>query len=1371
MFLLALRNLRARPARTIFTALAIALGVSLIFAMRIVGVAIDAAAREARQGRLAGADLEVVAANGADFDLLLADDLAARPEVAAVGPALRKAEGREVENGETALGQPAATPNIGLQLLGVDHERTLIQYELIAGEFFSGPDALEVIVPASWAAQNGAGVGETVSLTTADKTQEYIVVGLLKERNLLGERPTAWMPLETMQAAFDVPSAITTVYLRLKPGHNREEAREAIQTALGPQYIVVSVTDTARPTTSLENALQFASVVLLLSGAFLIYNAFAITLNERRREIGQLRALGMTRAQVLAQTLAEALVTALLGATAGLPVGYGMARLLILTSTDIKTLTTVPVPLDGVLLAVGAGLVVTVLVTLNLAREAGRVSPLAALKASERVQLKAPRRWGGIAALVLLAVYPIAHVLTLNAIREASNFNTAGALSFAPLALLAGATLFGLPAGINFALWLFERILRLSSLRAGGITRGAGVAAQLALGSLARTRSRATLTTATLTIGLMTIVALSGVTTSAAGILATQGDALDFMNHDFSLARIFNTEVAARAQAEAGGDTVASAPPLPVSLKTDLEALSAEAEMYSMGSVTLPGYMYLGWAAAADMDMFREATAFQPQMGSWAEADQYFASGPAVTLPEIIARRNNLKPGNTIEIETLKGKVPFKVALVGGAFPLVTRQVGEAYFNSHPAIFFMDAHPGVDKEALEARLRDLARKHDLALTVDSLTAFNTTLESTLGASIALFAGLTSLSGLVAGLGLITTLFASVLERQRELGTLRALGMSRAQVRGLVVLEAGFLGFAGSLMGAVSGLVMSLALTPLALAAYSALVGVTVKLKGAPPLPWPVALTGLVLGPGISMLAALYPADRAANVNPAEAMRAEGSTGFLKPAAHLGPTGLRGLAARAPRAAKLSFSLGLVFVLTMALTTYFRVNYERRLLEDNMRSILQRGFDVVGFSTRTQLPAEVAELTPQILADLQKQADVQVETLAAQQGDSPYEFTLRYVFIADTGNKVLLASDAAYNGRVLTETFAVSGAAVVVQLTDWTGERAFEAAVPIENKSGKRLGIARFGLSAEPVDNVIRDIIQSSLLTMAAALAIAVILTIVITRRALAPMTQIADASRAVARGDLARRVPETRWDDVGQMARAFNEMVSGLNERERMRDLFGRYLSREVSEAVLAGRVTLGGERKTITCLYVDMRGSTSFAEKYQPEEVMSALNGYFEVIILATEAHGGIVNRFVGDEAVCLFGAPTNLRDHAERAVQAALSMREGLAYLNHKRSTLNLPTLKFGIGLNTGDVVAGATGSEERQEYTVIGDAMNLGARIQALNKEFPAHDILLSEFTVTALGPGAERYNFVDLGPVEIRGKSQPVRVLGLVGRGGK
>lgn len=205
-------------------------------------------------------------------------------------------------------------------------------------------------------------------------------------------------------------------------------------------------------------------------------------------------------------------------------------------------------------------------------------------------------------------------------------------------------------------------------------------------------------------------------------------------------------------------------------------------------------------------------------------------------------------------------------------------------------------------------------------------------------------------------------------------------------------------------------------------------------------------------------------------------------------------------------------------------------------------------------------------------------------------------------------------------------------------------------------------------------------------------------------------------------------------------------MVRGLQERE----------------AIESGRVTLRGERRTITCLYVDMRGSTAFAENHQPEEVMAALNEYFEVIILAVKAHGGIVNRFVGDEAVCVFGAPTDLPDHADSALGAAQAIRHGLAYLNERRAAQGLPILKFGMGINIGDVVAGATGSEERQEYTVIGNAMNVGARIQGLTKSFEGQDILLSEFTQATL---KGEYALVDLGVVEIRGKSQPIRVFGI------
>jgi len=1369
MFLLAYRNLRARPARTLLTALAIALGVGMIFAMRIVGIALEDSAGQARASRLAGADLEVSGAASAYLEDTLADKLAAWPEVEFAAPTYRALEGapasrESLGTSTSVLGPGLGLRGTGLTLLGVDPARAP-GYELDAGSFFTDlsgasrdPAGLvwEVILPTAWAAQHGISVGDPIELTTGNQSHTYSVVGLRQEQDTLTSQPTAWLPIQTMQATFDTPGAATSIFVWLKPGILPDPARDSLQDALGSQYIVAGASGASGSAsffgTLVQLSLPFSSLAVLLTGSFLVYNAFAISLAERRREISQLRTLGMTRGQALQQTLAEALLVALVGSVVGLLLGFGLGRGLVVVFVGLlqnQPIPSVAVPLDGALLALGAGVLITLAVTLNLARAASRVNPLEALRldvASAEKQGWYMRR-GWIGALASAVVCAIGLAVALN-MMESGNGETGFALSFLPTFALASLTLFALPLGVRGALWLFGRI---------AVQWGAPL--RLAVRNMARRPTRAALTAATVTLGLMLIVALSGLTLVANE--SAKGPFVSLFEPDFLLVRNLPGGLTFDQLA-----ALPNFPPLSPALQADLDALKTEAEVWSLAFIHLPGYSTTGLdiGFAASLDIFRDNPNFIIIEGTWDEADRYFASGPALTLPEIAARRYNLHPGDMVELDTLEGKTPFTVALVGGAIPLITPEAGAKYLRSYPSVIPVTARAGVSKDELQSRLEEIARRHDLAIAPDAAEFSQATLDNLFNTTLALFAGLTSLSSLIAALGIVNTLVASVLERQREIGTLRALGMSRAQVRALIVAEAGILGLTGAVMGVLGGLAITWAFGALAVT-FSREYGIS---NFEAPMPWAIAGLALVVGPAIAMLAALWPADRAANVIPAEAMRAEGATGFLKPAAHLGPTGLRGLVARMPLSAKLSFVIGVVFVLTIAALTAARVNYERQLLEDNTKSLMARQLDFMAATNREQFGApEVDELSPQTLALLLQNAGVQLESVQTQfqGGNSPYEFGLKYFLIVNAEDKVVFTDKAELNGRVITDTVTLTSSSSIVRLTGWTGERVFEGITPLENEAGKRLGTAYIGVSTEPIDNLIRDIVVSSSWTMIAALAVTVTLTILFTRRALAPVAQIAEASYAVARGDLNQRIPETGWDELGSLSRSFNDMVKGLNERERMRDLFGRYLSREVSEAVLAGRVTLRGERKTITCLYCDMRGSTAFAEQHAPEEVMEALNQYFEVIVLSVEAHGGIVNRFVGDEAVCIFGAPTSYRDHAERALQAALSMREGLAYLNQKRTTLNLPTLKFGIGLNTGEVVAGATGSEERQEYTVIGDAMNLGARIQALNKEFPDHDILLSEFTVAALGPGAERYNFVDLGPVEIRGKSLPVRVFGL------
>ncbi len=368
----------------------------------------------------------------------------------------------------------------------------------------------------------------------------------------------------------------------------------------------------------------------------------------------------------------------------------------------------------------------------------------------------------------------------------------------------------------------------------------------------------------------------------------------------------------------------------------------------------------------------------------------------------------------------------------------------------------------------------------------------------------------------------------------------------------------------------------------------------------------------------------------------------------------------------------------------------------------------------------------------------------------------------YTAWVDLAGQIALADQLSLQGEP-----GVTAAEARIADGRWREEAIWVAAAPLRRgRDGEQLGTLNLGLRRSGVEAFLAESRTLFGLIGLSALLASVLLAQVLGTAVAAPVEQLVSGARRVAAGDLSGRFQAGAGDELAQLAGAFNAMAAGLRERERLRDLFGRFLSREVSEAVLAGRVSLAGERKTITALFVDMRGSTAFAEQFPPETVLAALNQYFEVIILAVEAHGGIVNRFVGDEAVCVFGAPAALPDHAERAVQAALSIREGLRYVNAKRAGLGQPELRFGLGVNTGEVVAGATGSEERQEYTLIGDAMNLGARLQALTKTFPDHDLVLSEFTAAALN-GSHR--LVDLGEAEIRGKSRPVRIYGIAAGG--
>jgi len=258
-----------------------------------------------------------------------------------------------------------------------------------------------------------------------------------------------------------------------------------------------------------------------------------------------------------------------------------------------------------------------------------------------------------------------------------------------------------------------------------------------------------------------------------------------------------------------------------------------------------------------------------------------------------------------------------------------------------------------------------------------------------------------------------------------------------------------------------------------------------------------------------------------------------------------------------------------------------------------------------------------------------------------------------------------------------------------------------------------------------------------------------------------------DQTEALARIRILLKVKELD-DDRQRIEQALQKSYAELDrQREFMRDLLGRMISEEVREALLLGQVQLGGAIQVVTVLFTDIRKFTSFSESHNPQEVLDMLNNYFSIVNGAVREAGGMINKFGGDSTMAIFGAPMGLTptETARRALRAALSIRARLAEFNARRIQATLEPLTVGIGINTGEVITGKVGSEERFEYTVIGDAVNVAARVQSLTEQFTGSDILITEGTYNAFDD-REQLLITDHGPMPLKGKTKLVRVYGVI-----
>jgi adenylate cyclase len=246
-----------------------------------------------------------------------------------------------------------------------------------------------------------------------------------------------------------------------------------------------------------------------------------------------------------------------------------------------------------------------------------------------------------------------------------------------------------------------------------------------------------------------------------------------------------------------------------------------------------------------------------------------------------------------------------------------------------------------------------------------------------------------------------------------------------------------------------------------------------------------------------------------------------------------------------------------------------------------------------------------------------------------------------------------------------------------------------------------------------------------------------------------PLASVRDGLARVQGGDLDVELTVDDAGEIGRLQGGFNEMVAGLRERERLHDLFGRHVGAEVAQRALETGVEMGGEVRDVSVLFVDLIGSTGLAERQTPAEVVSLLNRFFDAVVRHTTTEGGWVNKFEGDGALCVFGAPAAQAEHAAGALRAARALHDELAAAG----------LNAGIGVSSGEVVAGNVGAEHRFEYTVIGRPVNEAARLTDAAKR-DVRRVLASETTVRQAGTEAEHWSAG--GALELRGVSEPVAV---------
>lgn len=362
----------------------------------------------------------------------------------------------------------------------------------------------------------------------------------------------------------------------------------------------------------------------------------------------------------------------------------------------------------------------------------------------------------------------------------------------------------------------------------------------------------------------------------------------------------------------------------------------------------------------------------------------------------------------------------------------------------------------------------------------------------------------------------------------------------------------------------------------------------------------------------------------------------------------------------------------------------------------------------------------------------------------------------YAMVLDSKGTVFAHNQLTEKGEILTaetDQKAVNADDLLFQNNEFAGEPVLDASLPILYKiKNIKLGTARIGISKKELQNAIAR--QKILFFWISALfvAIGLLIAFALAKILTGPIYTLAVGMQIVAQGDLSQQVKVYYKDEIGKLTESFNQMILSLREKLHME----KYLSYSTLKSIKKSRdetqLKLGGERKYVTALFSDVRGFTSMSEKMTPEEVVEVLNIYLNLQAKIIHHRGGIVDKYVGDEVMAIFEG----RGQETNAVRAAIEIQHFCKALNWSREKLEKKQMFVGIGLHSGEVVMGNMGSEQQMNYTVIGDNINLAARLCSAAS---AGQVVISKVCADAIGKEAK---LKKLDPVTVKGKEKPIEI---------